>query len=213
MSKSICRNSACNRGLFRNETFCNDASQDGGHTDERAGDRPTEALPTVFMSALTADNLKRINGGGPSKEEAEEALWQKMQTLSALLGQVDDALETATSAPPSTGASQRPPLTGGSHRPTSQRGQTPLGSAPPPGTGGSVRSTASKRGYAPEAPQLLTVHEAEAYLSKRTTEPAPVQLVSYTGSQSNVAGIVSRRHNREARAAGSSIGACFGWDP
>ena len=167
-----------------------------------------------MAASLTSDNLKKLGGGGASREEEENKLWEKMQTISELLAKVDGALETATSAPPSTGASQRPPLTSGSQRPTSQRGQSPFIGAPasamPPGTGGSVRSTTSVRGYIPEAPQLLTVHEDAP--PKSASSSAPIELVNYTGTQHELGGVQSRRTNRQARAAQSSIGACLGMD-
>ena len=63
-------------------------------------------------------------------------------------------------------------------------------------------------GGAPEAPQLAVIH-ADAPPSPRSL--AAVELVNYTGSQSHVSGISSRRKIGDARAARSEVGSILGW--
>ena len=153
------------------------------------------------MSQLTSENLRELSG--ESRAEQEEALWRKMQTISELLGQVDAALETASSAPPNTGQS-RPPPTGASTRTTSQRGATATSQTAACGGGG-----ASLRGRQfGDAPQLAVIHD-DAPPSTAGSER--VQMVTYTGSQTLQ--ISSRRKIGDARAASSSIGGCFGGEP
>ena len=167
-------------------------------------------------SQLTEANLRTVSG--KTRAEQEEELWQKMQTISELLGKVDVALETASSAPPGTGQSQRPQ----SRRQTPALGAPPSAAPPSAGppsaappsaashrTGVSVRSTLSQRGRAPEAPQLAVIHDDPPPSSAKEE---PIKLVSYTGMQSHVAGIQARRYNSDARAAQSSIGSVLGWD-
>ena len=149
------------------------------------------------MSQLTSENLRELSG--ESRAEQEEALWRKMQTISELLGQVDAALETASSAPPNTGQS-RPPPTGASTRPTSQRGATATSQTAACGGGASLRGR-----HFGDAPQLAVIHD-EAPPSTAGSER--VQMVTYTGSQTLQ--ISSRRKIGDARAATSSIGGCLG---
>ena len=155
-----------------------------------------------ISTMLTEENVRAV--AGPSRAEQEEALLARMQTISELLGKVDAALDTASSAPPGTGQSQRP---------TSQRGQSalPASAAAPgtavPSTAGSVRSTtSSRRGYVPEAPELLTiVHENDP----APAAEKPIQFVTYTGQQTLS---FSSRRRIDARAAKSDIGSMLGWD-
>ena len=132
---------------------------------------------------LTEENLKRL-GGGPSLQEQEEALLEKMQTLSGLLAKVNDTLEDMPSTTvPSTAGSQRERV-------------TTAGSRPP--TMG-MRVGTGQRAL------------AEAYLVLVGDEDqVPVQLVNYTGSQSQLAGMSSRR-KVESRAAKSDIGSLLSW--
>ena len=170
-----------------------------------------EADPPAPKS-LTAANLK-VHDPAPTRAEQEEELLKKMQTLSELLGQVDAALDSASTSVPTTAGSQRPPPTGGSARPQSQRGvasaagaPTP-GSARPPASGASACSSSSRSvrgGNVPEAPQLAVIHD-DAPL-----EEAPVKMVQYTGHQHDLSGIKSRRRV-DARAARSDIGSVLGW--
>ena len=189
------------------------------------------------LSKLTTENL-RARSDGPTREEREAALFEKMQTIAGLIDRVNDALDNAsTTVPPSTANSQRPPPTGGSaalppgtgssSRPGTQRGQSaapstaqrgttsvPGSAAPgsaPPKTGGSIASTAlSNRslrgGPLNVGPQLMVIHDDAPF------EPPPVKQVQYTGTQTISFGS-GRRKNNDAKAAQSSIGACFGGLP
>ena len=189
------------------------------------------------LSKLTTENLRARNDG-PTREEREAALFEKMKTIAGLIDRVNDALDNAsTTVPPSTANSQRPPPTGGSaalppgtgssSRPGTQRGQSAApstaqrgntsvpGSAPPgsapPKTGGSIASTAlSNRslrgGPLNVGPQLMVIHDDAPF------EPPPVKQVQYTGTQTISFGS-GRRKNNDAKAAQSSIGACFGGLP
>lgn len=88
------------------------------------------------LADLTEANLRQL--GHRSQEEREDALLDKMQTLSALLGQVDQALEAPSTAPPGTGRpltqasskASRPPTA--QRRPASGRARPPTGQSRPP---------------------------------------------------------------------------------
>lgn len=57
---------------------------------------------------LTVDNLRKLDPSAVSRAEREEALLEKMQTLSDMLGQVDAAMGEIPESRPSTGRSSRP---------------------------------------------------------------------------------------------------------
>ena len=166
---------------------------------------------------LTEENLRVL--GKTSKEIQEEALLDRMKTISELLAKVDTALEDATSTatgPPGTAASTRPsstrpatgqrlptaerPLATGQRLPTATR---PGSSAePPPRTAGSVASQ-DARG----PPQTITL--AELQQQDRLAD-SHIELVTYTGTQSHIAGISSRR-KVHARAQRSEMGSLLSW--
>lgn len=163
--------------------------------------------PTVgSLTALTEANLRKH--GGPGREEQESALLERMQTLSNLLGQVNDALDAE---PPSTAASSRPP----SSRPPPSRGQQQILSRPhsraPDGNERPLLAAIARRyggdslprGSArlPEPPQLAVIHDDEPP-PKPLAEAAP-QLVNYTGNQTHVPLNKGRRKISEASAARS----------
>jgi hypothetical protein len=162
-----------------------------------------------MSSQLTEANLRQLSG--PSREEQESALLEKMQTLSNLLGQVEAAIEDCPSTRP---ASSVPPGTGRSSRPPTGRGSTAASNVvdtgraihpPPPGTGNSTRS--GRMLPSGDSAQLLVVNEEKAPAKQK-----PVEFVQYVGSQSNMPGGTGRRHI-DARAASSSMGSVlFGGD-
>ena len=168
---------------------------------------------------LTEQNLREL--GKTSKEIQEEALLDRMKTISELLAKVDTALEDASSTatgPPGTAASSTRPvtsqrlLTAEWPRPTGERlltgqrlptGGNPPGSsaAPPPRTAGSVASRES------HGPQTITL--AELQQQDRLAD-SQIQLVTYTGTQSHIAGISSRR-KVHARAQRSEMRSLLSW--
>ena len=71
----------------------------------------------------------------------------------------------------------------------------------------------SRRGFVPEAPQLLSLEEDATSSMLSSSLRSSVPLVNYTGKQSNVAGFCSRGKVHNARAAKSDIGSVlFGGD-
>ena len=157
---------------------------------------------------------------GPTREEQEEALLEKMQTLSSLLNKVNAAIDDC----PSTAASSRPPtgLASLQQHPASRGGISTAGSKPLtgrsrggtaiPGTGASSSSLQHAAGKVAsgDEPQVLRLGD----------EPPPeppkkpdIELVQYTGSQHALGGICSRR-KVDARASRSQMGSVlFGEDP
>ena len=164
---------------------------------------------------LTEANVREL--GGRSQAEHEEALLRQMQTLSEMLAKVNTTLDDCPStAVPSTAGSQRPPPsrercpTGGrpatGERPAS--GQRP---ATGPRLTGGGRTAAEDRPHAPRSATSAHAHEPEVVsLAELNERDAPVPLVQYTGSQSQLAGISSRRRV-DARAAKSEIGSVLSW--
>jgi hypothetical protein len=144
---------------------------------------------------LTEENLKRL-GGGPSVQEQEEALLEKMQTLSGLLAKVNDTLEDMPSTTvPSTAGSQRERVTTAGSRPSAMEMRV--------GTGQRARAEAPSARASGHEPQVISLAELRE-------KDEPVQLVNYTGSQSQLAGMSSRR-KVESRAAKSEIGSLLSW--
>ena len=146
------------------------------------------------MSKLTENNVRKH--GGLTLAQQEEALLEKMQTLSNLLGQVDGMLEECPSTRPPTGASSRPPTN--ASRPPTGRGLTP-GTAGPigtaestgvvrtggsqPGSAASRLSTASGRPVSLRGMPLEPVQMAVIHESDRPIHEPKVELVTYTGTQ------------------------------
>lgn len=146
---------------------------------------------------LTEANLKKI--GGPNQAEHEEQLLDRAQTLSNLLAKVNMALDDCPSTTvPSTAGSRRAPPTG-QRPPTVERAatgqRTPL--AAPPAADDALAGGKHE-------PQVISLSELNA-------EAEPVQLVNYTGSQSQIAGISSRRKVAAARATKSEMGSLLSW--
>mmetsp|Transcript_20096 Transcript_20096/g.51138 ORF Transcript_20096/g.51138 Transcript_20096/m.51138 type:complete len:184 (-) Transcript_20096:396-947(-) len=169
-------------------------------------------MPAAREAALTEDNLRKL--GGASQAEQEEALLDKMQTLSNLLAQVNGALddEPATTVPSTAGSSRRPPPTAerlptsGSQRPPTTGGRLPTGqraTTPAAAPTADQPRDSFSRGSKGHEPQVMSLSE----LNKRD---APVQLVTYTGSQSQLAGMSARR-KVDARATKSEIGSLLSW--
>ena len=182
------------------------------------------------MSTLTEENLRKL--GGKTKAEQEDELLEKMQEMSDLLAKVNNMLEEE---PPTTAASSRPPsttsrrlLTGQSERREGGRERPQTGSERPP-TGRSVRTPASRDEWRLRTAELEHQAALRALLPKSLKAAsdghcgsrAPevlnldeikehVELVSYTGQQSHVAGIAARR-KVEARAARSNVGSLLSW--
>ena len=153
---------------------------------------------------LTQENLKRIDPS-LSREERELELMDRMQTLSALLGRVDDALAAAPATPaemsrPPTGksATSRPPT--GSVASARVMGPPPnemaqmLVAARGGDNGGGVRMVDNG----------LPVDE-DGNLKKST-----VSLVNYSGNHSHTAQI-QRLRKIDARAARSEMGSLLSW--
>ena len=184
------------------------------------GEHDTNVLA---MSSLTEANIRKI--GGKTQAEQEEELLAKMQTLSNLLGQVDEMLEdcpsTRDGSRPPTNAS-RPP-THASRPPTNASRPPTNASRPPTGrndqpvsrssgqeaarTGTAASASSSRRGFAPDPIQLMTVHES----TDARPEPT-VELATYTGFQGGH-NLSQGRRRIEGRAAGSSMGSIlFGGD-
>jgi len=161
--------------------------------------------------------------------EQEQELLQKMQTISQLLGQVDAALaEEGSTQPPPTAASQRPPPTASSRPPPTAASSRPppTASQPPPTadylaeqrrkldslqeqlavrlrTGERPSTGQSGRAASCDPPQIAVIHE---------NQPPKVQLVSYTGTQSALGGIQTRRRaSAETTAARSEMGSLLHW--
>jgi hypothetical protein len=156
---------------------------------------------------LTAENLRKV--AGPSQAEREEALMDRLQTISQLLGKVDDALEDCGSSRPPPTASSRPP-TG---RPLSQQSQQ---QQPPP--------TAERRGskanherppittqQGVQQEHLLQLDDAKGLVIGKPARSNDVALVNYTGLQSNTAQI-QRLRKIDARATRSEMGSILGSD-
>lgn len=153
-------------------------------------------------SALTAANLSKL-GTGP-REEQEDQLYSELLGLSQLLGKVNAALDEEGSTRPPTGASTRPRT--GNFAPSAARPATG-GTAIPPSTAASgvqraaaTSAATSAAGAAPQV-QMVTFPEEERPASDRSQR---IELVNYTGMQSNTAGISTRR-KIDARAARSEM--------
>lgn len=146
--------------------------------------------------SLTEENLRKIGGGQPSREEEEEALYSELVGISQLLGKVNAALVEEGSTRPPTG-STRPPtghsvvVTGAAA--CSRAADRPLSGSMPASCGG------ERVGASCEPPQVLSVTGSS---QRSATRP---ELVNYTGTQSATAGISTRR-KVDARAARSEMG-------
>uniref|UniRef100_A0A7S2CMJ5 Uncharacterized protein n=1 Tax=Haptolina brevifila TaxID=156173 RepID=A0A7S2CMJ5_9EUKA len=169
---------------------------------------------------LTEQNLRAL--GGKTLAQEEEELLEKMQTISQLLGQVDDALQAEGSTQPPPTAGSRPPPTGSSHPPPTGR------SSQPPPTGESVaeqrrrfetlQQTLQSRMRTGESAQHKSAASekiadkiglSEKIVIHENADMPKVELVNYTGAQSHLGGIQSRR--RTAPAAQSEMGSLLHW--
>ena len=164
----------------------------------------------MATAPLTEANLKRV--GGPSQAEQEEMLLVKMQALSDMLEKVNGTLMEMppTTVPSSAGSSRRPPPTG--ERPASSTSQ------PPP----SRQHVPPSRDRLPTGQLMLSQAPSDADANRPSHEPqlislaelkeadAPVTLVSYTGNQSHLAGLSSRR-KVDARATRSEMSSLLSW--
>ena len=158
----------------------------------------------MSKATLTEANLRKLSG--PSREEQESALLERMQTISQLLGQVDAALEAEPSTRPPTGASSRPPPTAGSEPPPTASSRPPPTASSRPATGASINSGAdvSKNAYA-VAGEGRHPMPAHVNASWQGDADEPVRLVSYTGCQTHMPGNSGRRRI-DAKASRSELG-------
>ena len=170
-------------------------------------------MPVPMPAALTEANLKRIGAptSGPTQEAQEQALLVKMQALSGLLEQVNGAIDDCptTTVPSTAASSRRAPPTAGERLPTS--GSRPLTTSERMHTGqqrvptGQWRDLLGPSASAPtaDAPRVVSLDELKE-------QDTPVQLISYTGSQSQLGGMHSKR-KVEARATKSEMGSLLSW--
>ena len=143
----------------------------------------------TFVAAPTEQNLQQL-GRGPN-EEREEKLFQKMQSLSALLGKVDTLMAEGSDTASRPPTQQR--LHTSSTRPLTQQRLDTASSRP---------ETSRSHTVQPHAPESM----GEAEL-RGQPEPSRVQ---YTGAQSQTAGI-QRLRKIDARATKSTIGSLLSW--
>lgn len=144
-------------------------------------------MPLLPRAALNERNIRQVSAA-PGNDEREQALLEKMQTLSALLGKVDAALGAETSSERgSVTASVAPSCTS---RPTTQQSHKSTNQ---------MRPATQQRAQAP-ATQPTEQEQQEGTTPKETSAP-----VQYIGTQSHTAGI-QRLRKIDARAMRSSVG-------
>ena len=186
--------------------------------------------PSSKTVAPTEATLRQLHG--PTREEQEEALVQKMQTLSNLLGMVDAALDDCASTRP---PSSRPPasrtgLSTGASIGTPQSGKRTPGTAQsrapalpatgedgavPPGSSSSSSSCRAQphsgRAAGDSIPQVLHIGSRPAPDDNMPAKKPVVEHVQYTGQEHMLGGIKTRR-KVDARATRSEMSSILGGD-